>query len=267
MININIDFNEEELYKLNIHDLRDLAREVGMISPTTKSKDELVVGILSIIYGEAPKREAKLGAGRPAKNRKKTSKLLFELDSVENYESLDNPFVKKYGNNPESIFKESEELNDDEYNYMNFFNHYSDVCVASPKAEYVNDKESKDKTQDNTKELEENIEGLSPKLLEMGRRIRKLLGREYKQDNQEVEETKFEPKDCLFVTSYVFLGAEDKLYVAFPEIDDGNQKIYRLPDKLVQVFAIHVGDYVEGWVDPRFDIMVGLTAINGNIVM
>ena len=262
----NIDFNEEELYKLNIHDLRDLARHVGMISPTTKSKDELVSGILSIIYGETPKRETKLGAGRPAKNRKKTSKLLFELDENNGvYETVDNPFVKKYESNPEEIFKVSEELNDDEYSYMNYFNHYSDTCVASPKSEYKNDTESNESSKDI--ENTENIEGLSPELLEMGRKIRKLLGREYECDKKEPEVEQYEPKDCLYVTSFVFLGAEDKFYVAFPEIDDGNQKIYRLPDKLVKIFAIHDGDYVEGWVDPRLEIMVSVTAVNGYVVL
>ena len=45
-------YNEKSLALLNIRDLRDLGRKLGVPSPTTKNKQELVGYILKIVYGE-----------------------------------------------------------------------------------------------------------------------------------------------------------------------------------------------------------------------
>lgn len=57
-------YNENSLSLLNIKDLRDMGRKIGVPSPTTKTKQELVEYILKIVYGEieAPARSV---YGRP----------------------------------------------------------------------------------------------------------------------------------------------------------------------------------------------------------
>lgn len=75
-------YNEKSLYLLNIKELRDLGRKIGVPAPATLKKQDLVDYILKIVYGEvdAPKRSS---FGRPnvrevdmdqylAKIRKKT---------------------------------------------------------------------------------------------------------------------------------------------------------------------------------------------------
>lgn len=64
----NIDktlFNEQHLHLLNIRDLRDMGRKVGVPSPTSLKKRELVDYILKIVYGEIeiPVRNS---GGRPS---------------------------------------------------------------------------------------------------------------------------------------------------------------------------------------------------------
>ncbi|MBO5344943.1 MAG: Rho termination factor N-terminal domain-containing protein [Clostridia bacterium] len=63
----NIDkllYSESSLGLLNIKELRDMGRKLGMPSPTTMKKDELIDYILKIVYGEveAPTRSTH---GRP----------------------------------------------------------------------------------------------------------------------------------------------------------------------------------------------------------
>ena len=101
-----INFTEEELYKLNIHELRDIARQIGVQSPTTKKKEELVSQTLQIVYGEMPRSIAKTGAGRPVRNKTKPSRIVYDLQNQ--YKSgmvvEDNIFTSKYIENPENIF-------------------------------------------------------------------------------------------------------------------------------------------------------------------
>ena len=57
-------YNEKSLYLLNIKELRDLGRKIGVPAPATLKKQDLVDYILKIVYGEvdAPKRSS---YGRP----------------------------------------------------------------------------------------------------------------------------------------------------------------------------------------------------------
>ena len=103
----NTNFNEEELYKLNIHELRDIAREIGVSSPTTKKKEELISCTLAIIYGEAPARSSRATAGRPVRNKTKPSRLVWgisESGQEEMHEYTDNLFTSRYSSNPEKLF-------------------------------------------------------------------------------------------------------------------------------------------------------------------
>ncbi|MCQ2564441.1 MAG: hypothetical protein MJ152_01080, partial [Clostridia bacterium] len=58
----------EELNELSIFALRELARRAGVASPTSKKKEELIVGILDITEGRAMPNIAKTKQGRPPKN-------------------------------------------------------------------------------------------------------------------------------------------------------------------------------------------------------
>ena len=57
-------YNEKSLYLLNIKELRDLGRKIGVPAPATLKKQDLVDYILKIVYGEVdtPKRSS---FGRP----------------------------------------------------------------------------------------------------------------------------------------------------------------------------------------------------------
>ncbi len=59
---------EHELNELSIFALRELARKVGVGSPTSKKKDALVQGIIDIIDGREKPYVAKTKQGRPPKN-------------------------------------------------------------------------------------------------------------------------------------------------------------------------------------------------------
>ena len=52
-------FNKESLEKLGIFELRNLAREIGVYSPTIYKKQELISKILSIVNGQETPHIAK----------------------------------------------------------------------------------------------------------------------------------------------------------------------------------------------------------------
>jgi len=72
-------YTRESLLDLGIYDLRELGRDVGVVSPTTLKKEQLVDAILSVIYGEAPKRNVGKGRGRPSRNKNKPCQLFVDL--------------------------------------------------------------------------------------------------------------------------------------------------------------------------------------------
>jgi len=175
----DLNFTEEELYKLNIHELRDLAREIGVSSPTTKQKGDLISATLAIVYGEAPKRDTRASAGRPARRRVKPSKLLFQIDE-NNYvmDEKSNPFIEKYEKDPTALYGGE----DDGENYLSdLYNPYSKIHVASSKVEYKNSKREKEQIKYNSEVK------TSSNILEAAKRMRELLGRE-KSESVELEE-------------------------------------------------------------------------------
>lgn len=62
------DFTNRELQLMDIHKLRDLARSVGVNSPTSKKKGDLVQDILDIVTGKVLPEYKNINRGRPAKN-------------------------------------------------------------------------------------------------------------------------------------------------------------------------------------------------------
>ncbi len=59
---------EEQLDKLSIFQLRELARKMGVDSPTSKRKGELITQILDISNGNSSPHFAKSKQGRPPKD-------------------------------------------------------------------------------------------------------------------------------------------------------------------------------------------------------
>ena len=60
----NID--EITMRNMGIFDLRNLARDVGVLSPTTCKKEELIEKILQILSGEKEPQVPKNRQGRPS---------------------------------------------------------------------------------------------------------------------------------------------------------------------------------------------------------
>ena len=58
---------EKQLNELNIYALRELARSTGVVSPTSKKKDELINEIIAIKTGKQQPQFAKVRQGRPPK--------------------------------------------------------------------------------------------------------------------------------------------------------------------------------------------------------
>ncbi len=60
----------EDLNKLNIFNLRELARDTGVASPTSKLKEQLITEIIEIREGRRERHVAKTKQGRPPKSSK-----------------------------------------------------------------------------------------------------------------------------------------------------------------------------------------------------
>lgn len=117
-------YTKDELLSLGIYDLRELGRNVGVSSPTSMKKEPLVDAILSIIYGEAPRRNIGKGRGRPAKAKEKPSKLYVDLIEKIETPDLDSSFIY-----------------DEDVPYVSSFNYDTllESKVASYQSPYVND--------------------------------------------------------------------------------------------------------------------------------
>ena len=61
------DFSKKELQQTDIHSLRNIARSVGVSSPTSKHKENLVEEILAIISGQQEPQYKNANRGRPTK--------------------------------------------------------------------------------------------------------------------------------------------------------------------------------------------------------
>ena len=117
-------YTRDDLLKLGIYDLRELGREVGVPSPTTLKKEELVQYIMDIIYGQMPKKQEGMLRGRPARNKQKPYRKFVDLiDKIES-PKVDSSFIVK---------------NDDYFDSSFLFLDTISSKVASPKATYHND--------------------------------------------------------------------------------------------------------------------------------
>lgn len=99
-IDKNLEFTREDLLCLGIYDLRELGRDVGVCSPTTLKKENLVDAILAVIYGEAPKRRIGKGRGRPTRRADRPSRLFLDLVDKSSAPKCDTSFI--FGDNPKN---------------------------------------------------------------------------------------------------------------------------------------------------------------------
>lgn len=70
------DYEFEKLQDLRIHELRDLARKIGVRSPTSQKKEALIEKILEIISGESQPYVANTKQGRPAKSQEQINNIV-----------------------------------------------------------------------------------------------------------------------------------------------------------------------------------------------
>lgn len=116
-------YTKEGLLNLGIYELRELGRDVGVISPTTLKKEQLVDEILKVIYGQVPKREVGKGRGRPARNRQKPCKIFVDL-----IEQIETPVVDS-----SFIYEKKDEAKSFDFSLL------GQNMVASPKQTYAVD--------------------------------------------------------------------------------------------------------------------------------
>ena len=117
------EYTKEDLEKIGIYDLRELGREIGVPSPTSMKKDQLIDYIVGIIHGEKPKNDNSL-RGRPAKTGQKSYQKFIDLIDKIEAPKINNNFVAK-----------------SEKQYEESFPYYDTITsrVASYKSDYTND--------------------------------------------------------------------------------------------------------------------------------
>lgn len=89
------EYKEELLKNMGVYELRELARQMGVSSPTTKKRKQLEQEILNIAKGEATPQIKKTLKGRPPKSIKKVENV---LDVFVPKELLEITFNKKVDN-------------------------------------------------------------------------------------------------------------------------------------------------------------------------
>jgi len=112
-------YNENSLNLLNIRELRALGRNVGVSAPASKKKNELIQGILDIVYGKV-KSTAKTSMGRPAN----------DLDLKK---SIDK--IKKNNQNISEVFNYTSTESYDLGNFSSFDSGIK-LAIAEPSMDY-----------------------------------------------------------------------------------------------------------------------------------
>lgn len=88
-----MSIEKSTLDKLGIHELRDLARQVGVHLPTTMKRDDLINEIMAIISGEKEPHKRNTNRGRPAKMSRNYNDLTEMLLPTANSSIDSNKFV------------------------------------------------------------------------------------------------------------------------------------------------------------------------------
>jgi len=90
--------NVSDLQELRIHELRDLARKMGVNAPTAKKKEELIEEILKIMDGDITPKFNESKKGRPVKNNTENFDVLSLILPNQDEKSDDDYCYSEYNN-------------------------------------------------------------------------------------------------------------------------------------------------------------------------
>ncbi len=111
-MNYDTDLDEFKLKQFRIHELRDLARKIGVKSPTSQNKDELIEKVLKIISGESAPYVKQTSKGRPSRSASQLNNLVdYFLPENANLETLE--FLNVNDDNKFNFFAEMPEFDFD----------------------------------------------------------------------------------------------------------------------------------------------------------
>lgn len=110
--------NEYSMRQASIYDLRNIAREIGVNSPTTLKKEELIDKVLKILNGEAKPEMPKSKQGRPPKKIFTNSDLLQQKSSNEDL-FFDEPITNVNMQDEIGVLSSSKNF-EDEVEYDNY---------------------------------------------------------------------------------------------------------------------------------------------------
>ena len=88
-------YTKDDLNNLGIYDLREIGRSVGVPSPTTMKKEQLIDYILKIIYGEDIKTSKGKLSGRPARKAQKSNNIFIDLIEKVEAPKCNKTFIEK----------------------------------------------------------------------------------------------------------------------------------------------------------------------------
>lgn len=98
-------YNEKSLNNLNIRELRDMGKRLGISSPTTMNKHDLIDYILKVLYGEV-ELEAKSLRGRPFSYEFDISEYISKLKKNNDFaQGIKEAKLYDYKENSDFIFK------------------------------------------------------------------------------------------------------------------------------------------------------------------
>ena len=114
-----IEFDFNKLNNLRIHELRDFARNVGVKSPTSLKKEEIIEQVLLILSGESQPYVNLTKQGRPAKSQQQLDQLVdlfvpknstFDVQTTpRNYELFSDDRFELLANAPAASYNEPQQ--------------------------------------------------------------------------------------------------------------------------------------------------------------
>ena len=234
----NVNFTEQDLQKLNIHELRELAREIGLASPTVLKKEEIINKILGVIYGTSEKPQIKSLSGRPAKEKVKPSRILYELETKDNNSILQEEKPQTITHRVKFGATENDKTFDVE------------AGVASPIAPYKSEKQI---NRENNKQRLNIIEKSKNELDKI------IVG-----DNPA-----FKNKSPLSIDVVLLFGEiiETENGKQMRSVYDGYIRYFVLNSYLLEKYHLEEGDIVEAWIDLASKTVINFLTINDELVV
>lgn len=122
--------NEQNLQEMGIFEIRNIAREIGVYSPTTQKKQELIEKIMRIVNGEDKPYVKKTKQGRPPKNITTINDFIDVIVPQKTLEQRNNQGTNfsVFNDNPESI--NFDDFAENEYCFKGLIKVYNDNDYA-----------------------------------------------------------------------------------------------------------------------------------------